>query len=563
MKIKQLKELKWGENITKESHISNNKVNSSLHQYQSEKFLAKIFIKKAKRDIKVISFERSGELLGLLRHFPPAAQEWVNSVYSYNSNYNKLLTIADNNLISLVKSYVNMRYKRKQRKNKLKKALNLKIRLSKYRNRKIGRSRSLRKRLSVNKIFVAKGNVKHTSKSAIITLFFYKKAVNALLNDNLYRMYLLIFKSKLARKFESQVWEKDMKYKIRKQHRRIHFKYKFYIEVFKVLEKENIISSDELKILFIKLYLKPRFNQKFWHKKNIFMLNPLEYYKKKGSVEALMDLNAKKFQKWLFKYNRFYKSIKLNEKKFQKNFLENFRKIACKIYNKNVIFNFVLLNKFYLNSNIYTQIIALKLKKRENTVNSVLGMSLNSVKLPRLPVKYKKKIIKKKVARDILYNNNYIFDLLSAKKLKVARKFWFELLLFKYNRVVNPFSLFGRMKLAHRKKQITRANKKWLAKKQITRLLNYFKTKVKSSIKNKILTGVRVEANGRLTKRFKASRSVYKLKWIGGLRNIDSSYRGLSAVMLRGHDLSNVEYTVLNTKRRIGAFGVKGWVSSL
>lgn len=83
------------------------------------------------------------------------------------------------------------------------------------------------------------------------------------------------------------------------------------------------------------------------------------------------------------------------------------------------------------------------------------------------------------------------------------------------------------------------------------------------SISDKLLAGIRVEARGRLTRRFKAARSLYKLKWIGGLRNIHSSYKGFSAAMLRGHDLSNVEYTVLSSKRRIGAFGVKGWVSSL
>jgi len=99
-------------------------------------------------------------------------------------------------------------------------------------------------------------------------------------------------------------------------------------------------------------------------------------------------------------------------------------------------------------------------------------------------------------------------------------------------------------------------------KKEMARLLKYFNFKA-NYIKHKILAGVRVEARGRLTRRFKASRTVYKLKWIGGLRNIDSSYKGLPTVMLRGHDLSNVEYTVISSKRQIGAYGVKGWVSSL
>ncbi len=40
--------------------------------------------------------------------------------------------------------------------------------------------------------------------------------------------------------------------------------------------------------------------------------------------------------------------------------------------------------------------------------------------------------------------------------------------------------------------------------------------------------GIRLEAKGRLTKRHRADRSVFKVKWKGGLKNIESSYNGLS-----------------------------------
>jgi len=72
------------------------------------------------------------------------------------------------------------------------------------------------------------------------------------------------------------------------------------------------------------------------------------------------------------------------------------------------------------------------------------------------------------------------------------------------------------------------------------------------------LAGVRVEAKGRLTKRFTASRSVFKMKYKGGLKNVDSSFKGIPAVMLRGIVKSNVQYSLLNSKNRNGAYGVKG-----
>ena len=73
-------------------------------------------------------------------------------------------------------------------------------------------------------------------------------------------------------------------------------------------------------------------------------------------------------------------------------------------------------------------------------------------------------------------------------------------------------------------------------------------------LKHYKLGGVRLEAKGRLSRRFTASRSVFKLRWKGGLKNVDSSFKGLSAVMLRGNVKSNVQYSILNSKNRIWCF---------
>jgi hypothetical protein len=73
--------------------------------------------------------------------------------------------------------------------------------------------------------------------------------------------------------------------------------------------------------------------------------------------------------------------------------------------------------------------------------------------------------------------------------------------------------------------------------------------------------GIRLEVKGRLTKRYRADRSVYSLKWKGGLKNVDSSFKRLSSVLFKGNSKSNVSYSLFNSKRRIGAFAVKGWIS--
>jgi hypothetical protein len=48
------------------------------------------------------------------------------------------------------------------------------------------------------------------------------------------------------------------------------------------------------------------------------------------------------------------------------------------------------------------------------------------------------------------------------------------------------------------------------------------------------------------------------MKYKGGLKNVDSSFKGIPAVMLRGVVKSNVQYSFLSSKNRIGAYGVKG-----
>jgi hypothetical protein len=52
------------------------------------------------------------------------------------------------------------------------------------------------------------------------------------------------------------------------------------------------------------------------------------------------------------------------------------------------------------------------------------------------------------------------------------------------------------------------------------------------------------------------------MRWKGGLKNEESSFKGLSTIMLRGHVKSNIQYSFINSKTRNGAFGIKGWVSN-
>jgi len=82
-------------------------------------------------------------------------------------------------------------------------------------------------------------------------------------------------------------------------------------------------------------------------------------------------------------------------------------------------------------------------------------------------------------------------------------------------------------------------------------------------IKYKRVSGVRLEAAGRLTKRYTASRSQYKFKYKGNLANTYTTIQGYPSSLIRGNEKPNLQYTKLNSKSRIGSFGVKGWVSGV
>jgi hypothetical protein len=131
-----------------------------------------IFIKKLKNNIKTIPLNRTNNTLGPIRYFPPTSQEWSNNIYAYNNIYNKNITIADKNLSKLIKSYSNLYFS--------KKFLSSKRILTRFR------------RLAINKIFISKAELKHTTSKVIITLYIYNEEKRILLN-RLKRIEAILF----------------------------------------------------------------------------------------------------------------------------------------------------------------------------------------------------------------------------------------------------------------------------------------------------------------------------------------------------------------------------------
>lgn len=214
------------------------------------------------------------------------------------------------------------------------------------------------------------------------------------------------------------------------------------------------------------------------------------------------------------KYYMVYKQLLyVNKTKFEYLYLQGLINLIRKIYKKNVEFNIINLKYFYFNSDTFTQPLVLKLRKE------------------RKLLRYLKFLVKKSKIKKIKLDtkSRYIFDLDGL--------FTTDDYIDNTNSMLNKFMTLNKTK--------------------------YLKKVVLNNIKYKRVSGVRIEGAGRLTKRYTASRSQYKVNYKGNLKNAYSSIKCYPSSILRGHFKPNLQYTKLNSKSRIGSFGVKGWVSGL
>lgn len=212
------------------------------------------------------------------------------------------------------------------------------------------------------------------------------------------------------------------------------------------------------------------------------------------------------------KYYMIYKQLLyVNKTKFEYSYLQGLINLIRKIYKKNVEFNIINLKYFYFNSDIFTQPLVLKLRKQ------------------RKLLKYLKSLVKKPKIKKIKLDerSRYFFDLENLFTVNDD--------IDTTNNLLNNFM---------------QQNK-----------TEYLKKVVLNNIKYKRVSGVRIEGAGRLTKRYTASRSQHKVRYKGNLVNVYSSIKGYPSSILRGNFKPNLQYTKLNSKSRIGSFGVKGWVS--
>jgi len=313
------------------------------------------------------------------------------------------------------------------------------------------------RRLSSNRIYLSNGEFKHKNNSVLINIYIFNRQKHN---------YLSKLKNIYLKKF------------LTKKNLNANF-----IKTLRLIYKKGLDSLKEVnknKYLLIKALEIVEKNKNY----KINTLKSLSNYTV-SFYKNLLNLTMKKIRLY-FLYKQL---VYLNNSRLNYTYLRLLKKHLEKLYNKNVEFNLINLKRFYLNSDILSESVKLKLTRNKRKMRKILNKISDKVKIQ-----------KKK-----LFLNSTV-----QKELKEIND------------------------------------------------INLLKHIVFNNLKYRHVTGFRLEAKGRLSKRFTASRSVSKLKYKGNLLDIDSSYRGLSSVILKGNLKSNIQYTKLNSKTRIGSFGIKG-----
>ncbi len=433
-----------------------------------------IFIKKVNDKHKIIPLKKTTLVLGANRHFPPAVREWYNSIYAYNKNTMNNLSIIDKLLNSFIESYFNLYFN-----NKTLKSDPLSIR---------------DKRLSFEKIFISKPDLKHTSSKVIITLHIYNEE-QRYLNSKLKYLLNTLYPKK-----------KNFFFKGIKKHTNLSLAYNK--SKFSFI-KENLSLKSYLDNLYSSICRRTDIEEYLF---NPITLENFEEYKKLHedikfflSIKTLEDYrNLKKAYEYILFYSFYEKNIQelsyyklllnLNKSKFENNFLSKLTGLMINLYNKAIEFNIINLKAMNLNSDIFTKAISMKLKDRNNKLMRVLKAALFMVKLPiffRIKENYKKLVL-----RELLINR--VNNLYNKSIISKCNDYTLNKLLY------NLFTKTSSIKI-NNKLSLNTSKKKNNFNKEIEKT-------ILNTLKYKNIYGARLEAKGRLTKRFTASRSLFKLK---------------------------------------------------
>lgn len=385
--------------------------------------------------------------------------------------------MADSNLMRLLKSYFNMEISHKILKTK--------------------RMANRFKRLTTKRIYIGKGDLKHTSSKTIITFYVYNTQKMFLSRAHFLTKKALFYPKKGLVRYKNEDINKNI---IITYNRPLNLKeflalpehfYDLYLNLIALTVDINNLGLSNLdlqrniliKMVNLSLITEDEKNETLINLyNNIFFINTNTTTGFYTLIEDLQRYYLRTFRK--YKY-----LLGFHKMKFSKPFISRLTTLVQNIYNKKVEFNIVNLKKMHFNSDIYTQAVALKLRSRENSLYRVLKSSLRKVKLPEINRVSEKihYINKDKLLVNLIRNDN-VSSMFSADNPKSDQ----------LNNLILKF--------------YPTSDNLYVENKGFKGRNVSLRTYVLKSLKHLKLRGIRVEAKGRITRRFTASRSVFKMK---------------------------------------------------
>lgn len=445
----------------------------------------KIFHHNLNNNPKSVALRKKVGDIGKTKYLPSFSKEWKNIIYCYNKNMLKNIPANDVNINKIIQSYFNLYFKD-----------------HKY----VGYKKFIllrRRRIFLRRIYVSNAEIQHTNNKVIITLFIVNREkkvlkrkylkINKKISQNLIKRYLLLYKNNISKIYDILNKHKD--------------EYVFISD--KITKKKFLRYKLEYLNKFIKL--KHLYLRKIW--------------------SEIISKYWRTHLKLLRKYNLMYS---LNHYKFNKfTLLPVLSNTLNKIIGKKIEYNIINLKSIAYNTDLFTNALALKLRKKKmNYIKSMFSI-LNRAYLPKLNTIKERTLVKGQKNIDLFLDKYKDLNIISNLNNNNFDKLLNE---------IHNVSSTGKASYNDN---------------------NKIHSLIYNSIGYKNMGGIRLEVKGRLTKRYRADRSIYSLKWKGGLKNVDSSFKRLSSVLFRGNYKSNVTYSLSKSKRRIGAFAVKGWISGI
>jgi hypothetical protein len=427
-------------------------------------------------------------------------------------------------------------------------------------NKRFMRRRTKERHRSANKIFLSKADIKHSNDKIIITLYTYNKTKKFFAKklSRLYRRiftYIFVSKKKMNKLFSNNLFKPNIsseffflkkKYKKKLMHKSYNklFVYKYFYNLYKnmllnktsdylVYSKFKTISKKG-SVLFKKFIIQSNYIFNILKRNNLYHIISLNKsnkifnifkskYSNLSNKDRLYNNFIKKNLRKEMLYLKYNQLFMTDSYKFSNIYLFRLGNLLTKIYNKKIEFNIINLKYIHLDSHIFTEVLSLKIRDRKNKLMTILKKGLTLQKINNSK-KYKYKV-KKAYLNEYNSFKNYNTSFIKEDALHFLLKRIFKISLENINN--------GNMNYLEKEKYIYR------------------------SIRFRKIRGVRLEAKGRLTKRLTAAKSIFKIRYRGSLKNIDT-INNFPCVLLRGHLNSNIDYVNLNSKTRNGSFGLKG-----